>query len=519
VEELPPTAPSDAAKSFALEESLTSQVRRSASWSTSVNLAIRIVRSILFIVLARLLAPSQFGLVALATVFTTLMTLPAVSGYVTAIIQRPEVDQDLLDTAFWCTAASAVVLAGLLCVGAPQIGALLHQPQLAEVLQALSPAVLITALMGVPQAILVRDLKMRELSLRSLVAAVVSSGFAVIAAAMGAGIWSLVLQVLLEATIASATAWWLVEYRPKLGFHPKLLAPLLSWGAKVTGIDVLRTITAKSDDLLIGVVLGAGPLGVYTVAYRLLTQINEVVSQTSHNVSFSALARLQTDRVRLSEAWLRVSGVLFAVVLPVFAGVAVMAPTVVNVAFGAQWSAAAPVMTLLAVYGVPLALTDASNTFLQSVGRAGRALAITVLSTSLVITGFVVSVHFGIVALAASLAISGLVVMPIAIRQTSAIVPGLAGDTTRRLTPIALCGLIPIGLLLLVRISTDSSILRLISLLPLGAFYAVLLRLAARPTWLDAVTFAGPLTQRWARFSARKSLTRSYGVRGGKHRR
>ncbi|NHC13440.1 lipopolysaccharide biosynthesis protein [Motilibacter deserti] len=462
--------------------SLSDKVGRGIAWSGTGTLLVRLLRFALFIVLARLIAPEHFGVVALATVFIALLSVVATSGLGPSIIQRAQLERSYLDSAFGFTVALGALMCLAMLAAAPLLGRAFGEPELTPVLRVLSLSFLLTGLASVPQALMVRALAMKALMVRSVVAALISSVVALVLALLGAGVWALVVQTLLEALVSCVGVWLQAGYRPGLSFSVGALRDLLSWGYKTSGMDLLNALTQRLDDLLIGAVLGTEALGIYSVAYRLLTQINEAVSGTSRNVAFSAFSRMQNEPGRLAAALVRVLRMMYVVLLPVYVFLAVLAGPVVVLLFGAEWSAAADVLPLLCALGALLPCIDMGNAVLQANGRPGRALQLTLLRAAVAGAGFAVTVQFGLVAVAASAAGAALLLVVPTLRAVGSLLPFHLRDFVTVLVRPVVCVAVAGGLLVLVEASVGTAALIVASAVPAGLLYLTTVVAADRAT-------------------------------------
>lgn len=374
--------------------------------------------SAVFIVLARMLQPADFGTVALASVFVVLISVLVESGFAEALIQRDKVTAKDLNSAFWMNNVIGVVLAIVLILLATVISELLGQPQLAPVLQVLSAVFVFSALGSVPQAVLRRDLAFRTIALRGM-AATLAGGIVGIAMALaGAGVWSLVGQMLASAAAGTIMVWIMCSWRPGWSLSAASLRELMRFSAKILGERLALFASRRSDDLLIGVVLGSVALGFYTVAYRILLILTEIIIWTLEGVAFPLLSRLQGDQARRKQAFYALLRLCAAVAVPAFLALAVLAPEITRVAFGDKWLPAVPVMQTLALVGIPHVAMYCNKAALNAAGRPDLSLRIALVTCVVNVAGFVLVVHWGIFAVAVSYVASSFLLVPLSIWST-----------------------------------------------------------------------------------------------------
>jgi O-antigen/teichoic acid export membrane protein len=421
----------DTGKSSGVEHARTSadsheapgSMRRAAvrglGWTMLRSVSSRLVGSVVFVVLARLLNPEAFGTVALASVFVVLISLLVESGFGEAVIQRREVTRTDLNTAFWVNNAIGVGLALIMVAGADLLSAPFDQPDLAPVLRVLSVVFVLAALASIPQALLRRDLAFRELAVRGLVGTLAGGVVGVAMALAGWGVWSLVGQIVTNVAVGTVVLWVACPWRPSRAVSRSSLGGLVRFGSNILGERVALFASRRADDFLIGLVLGAIALGLYTAAYRILLLLTEVIIWTIEGVAFPLFSRLHGEAERIRRAFHTVTQLCLAVATPAFLALAVLAPELTRAAFGSQWMGAAPVMQVLALVGIPHAVTYFNKAVVNAAGRPNLSLRVAVLTAVVNVVGFVLVVRWGILAVATSYVVCGYLLTPVSVWSVS----------------------------------------------------------------------------------------------------
>lgn len=355
-----------------------------AQWSRT---ALQLVSTV---VLARLLAPSDFGLVAMVLAIVGLADLLREFGLSGAIVRLREIDDRLWAGIHRFSLLVGIVAGGLAAVSAPLVAALYGEPRLVGLTLALAPLVLVNSVAMPLQAALQRDLRFGAIAIVEVIAAAAGVLGAIVAAALGAGYWSLVLLPGLAAVVRLELL--LVVRRPPLR-NPspwRDLLPVVGTGGSILGVEVLNYAARNLDNVLIGRALGPAVLGVYTRAYALLMLPISQLNGPLARVGLPVLSRLRDDH----DAYRRyVRTALLAIsyaALPVFAIAAGVATPLVVVLLGDDWAEAGPIFALLAIAGVAQALGNVSGWLYVSLGRAHRQLAYFAATKPLVIAAFVV---------------------------------------------------------------------------------------------------------------------------------
>jgi PST family polysaccharide transporter len=453
-------------------------------WTATSNWADQFARLLVFVILARLLDPEAFGLVALAWVFIGFTEVIAEQGLVDALVQRKQLDRAHLDTAFWMSLAFSVALALLLAVSAAPISAALDEEALAPVLIVLSVVIPIGGLSVVQRAVLTREMAFRSLALRTMIAVAVGSVVGVGAALLGFGVWSLVAQRISTQVTGLLVLWRVSEWRPSLRFSRARFRELFGFGKHVVGFRLLNFFNANFDNFLIGAVLGPISLGFYTVGYRILRLVNQLTSNLVDKVAFPLYSRLQDDEQRFRRAYYKTTSFAALVAFPAFTSLAIMAPGIVAVLFGDKWSESVPVMQVLSVLGLIRSVNYMNSSTLTALGKPSWRVRIVGVTTVLSSCALLVAVSHGIVAVAIAATCVGVVVTPISYWAVNRLVGIDArtylGHVKGPLIAAAALAAVLFGLAQLLD-GAETPLTLCIALGAGGAAYVVTIRAVARP--------------------------------------
>lgn len=393
-----------------------------------------------FVVLARLLEPRQFGLVADAMVIVTLMRVIVDAGFSRLLVQTRTLERIVSDTAFWAAALMGTVFAAATVAAAPLFARLFSQPQLVPLLRALSAIFIFAALDSVPTALLQRELNWRTQALRRLVATGASAAVAISLALGGAGAWALVGQQLTLEGLTVVLLWALVSWRPRLRFSAGAFKSLMSFGARYSALRILWFLGSNLDNFLIGVFLGPVALGFYVLAYRVFTVLNELLVTSINNVALSMFSRMQGEPRALRNSFVRTSIITFMVSLPVYAGLALTARQLVPALFGAHWTHSVSVLEFLTVAGCLQAQLAVMTSYVIGTDRVQREVPWALCVTSAQVAAFAATVHLGIAAVAAALGGVFLIAWPIRLLMLHRWDKLPLTDYLKRLAPIVAAG-------------------------------------------------------------------------------
>jgi O-antigen/teichoic acid export membrane protein len=351
-------------------------------------------------ILARILTPADFGLVALALVFIALLdTISDLGLSPGVVISKPEELEERADTAFVLTVGIGAALSALTALVAIAMGPLFDEPELTPLLSVLGLNFLLRSLGATHYA-----LAQKRMDFRSRTAAEVTGvlvrGLAGIALALaGAGAWSLVAGYLAGTIATSAAMWVLLQWRPSLRVTRAQIPRMLRFGGTLTGVDILAGVIAQVDYFFVGRVLGTQALGLYTIGFRLPELIVINLALVASRVLFPAFAAV--DRELLGRAFLRAFRYTALIAMPAAVALFVLAEPVVLAVFGDQWHGSVDPMRILTLYALAVTLGIPAGTAYKATGNAGILLKLSIPRAILVVSSIALLVDEGTVAVAA----------------------------------------------------------------------------------------------------------------------
>lgn len=388
-------------------------VGRAIGWSAIEAWGAAVLTIIVSIVLARLLEPRAFGLVAMATVYVNVVTIFVDQGLGSALVQRKALDRLHLDTAFWIAVLGGVLLCGISMLAAPQVAALFGEAKLVPVVRWLSLGLVINAFTGTQRAILQRELAFQDLAIRTLIGAVAGGVVGVGAALQGFGVWSLVAQTLTASAVGTVVLWRVSEWRPAFRMSMKHFRDLAGFSASILGSNLLSVVNRRSDDFLIGVFLGPVALGYYTVAYTLLRNLTSLLAGATTRVAFPAFSRLQHDLPRMRKGFYTATKYTSLIAFPAFIGLILVAPEFIRGVYGPKWVPSVPVMQVLALIGILHSVFYFNATVMNAAGKASWQFGLSLLNAVTNLIAFAIAVRWGIVAVAAAYVLRGYLLSPL----------------------------------------------------------------------------------------------------------
>ena len=379
-----------------------SGAKKGIIWSAVNTWTNNILSLAVVTLLARLVAPNEFGVVALAGIYIAFGQVFISDTVSEALVQRRLLDRDHLDAAFWMMAAlgALATLAGVAV--APILGIIFSEESMVPILQVISLRLVCDALLTVPTALLLRELDFRSFATRSLFANVAGGAVGIALALAGGGAWALVCQQLTNAAVTLAIvgvkAGWLP--RPRFsGAHARDLIGY-SWFSVLSRLGYF--LVNNVDRIIIGFFLSSTALGIYSLAKRVTDMMSASITGVVVAVAHPFFARDQHDVARLRAALTAMIDRTALVAFPAFFGLAGIARDVVPLVFGAKWLGAVPVLQVLSVLMALYAVSTLHGALVRAMGRADWWSGFVNLTSALYVVGFAAAGRYGIVAVAAS---------------------------------------------------------------------------------------------------------------------
>jgi O-antigen/teichoic acid export membrane protein len=356
-------------------------------------------------ILARLLTPADFGLVAMVTAITGFVGLFKDLGLSQATVQRAEITHAQVSTLFWINVAASALLMILVAALAPAIALLYHEPRLMWITLALAGSFIFSGLAVQHQALMRRQMKFTALVVIDLLSVLISVLMALILAAHGLRYWALVVLTITQAISYCVLIWLWCDWRPQRWSKGSGVRKMLAFGGDLTGFQVVNYFARNADNALIGWRWGDTVLGLYGRAYQLLLLPLSQVNTPIAGVAIPALSRLQHHEKHYRQAFLQLLKKLTMVTIPLIALTIVCADWIVHAVLGSQWDGAAKIFVWLGLAAILQPITYTSGWLFISQGRTREQLLWGVVSSGMIVMSFVIGLHWGAIGVSIAYAI------------------------------------------------------------------------------------------------------------------
>jgi len=357
------------------------------------------------VVLARLLSPDDYGIIAMVVAATSFAGLFRDLGLSAASVQKGTLDHAQMSNLFWLNTGMGTILTLLLACSSPLVGWFYAKPEIVPLTLLLSTTFLIGSLGTQHGALLQRELRFGSRALASIVGSLVTLGVSIVLAIRGGGYWALAWGNIAGAITTTLFLFGLSSFRPSLWKRGAGVRSMLKFGANITAFDFVNYFHRNLDNLLIGRFWGPDALGLYSRAYALLMFPIANLRGPINGVAFPAMSRLQKEPDAFRAYYRRITCMLAMVSMPLAAYLFVASKPIVELTLGAEWAGVSPLFAILAITGFIQPVAGLRGMVLMSTGQGKRYLHWGIFNAVCTSIGFLCGVHWGASGIAVSYAI------------------------------------------------------------------------------------------------------------------
>ncbi|NDV89964.1 oligosaccharide flippase family protein [Alteromonas sp. 345S023] len=375
--------------------SLKKKALSSIAWSGSIQISSQVLNFVFGIVLARLLAPEVFGLMAMLLVFSIVSQLLSDFGFSASLIQKKEVTSEESFSCFVVNCLIGTIFAICLILANSSLAQFYGEPFVEVLALAIAPLFLINSTCSVPTALLSRELSHKKISVIQLSSVLLGSLFAIVCAILEFGVWSLVVQQYVTALLRAMLLLKVSNFKVS-AFRLSSVKPLLRFSASVFTTKVIQQVAQQTDKVLVGKFAGAATLGFYSRAYYLtafpITNITRVVS----DVMFPVLSQFKEDISKVKEVYFRLVGMIAVLTFPILIGMAFLAEDIILLLLGERWLPMTKFFVVFSLVNIFSTIGQLCSSFFLSQGRADLLLKINLFTQPARILLLIIGIQWGI---------------------------------------------------------------------------------------------------------------------------
>ncbi|MCW9709139.1 lipopolysaccharide biosynthesis protein [Fodinibius salsisoli] len=379
--------------------SLTDKTLSGFIWAFGERFGVQLLQMVVFIVLARKIAPEAFGLMGMLAVFIAVSQSLTDSGFGQALIQKKETDEIDYSSVFYINLIVSIVIYGLLFVTAPLIASFYGESILINLIRVLGLKFIIAAFSMVQIARLTKEVQFKKLMMAKLPSTLLGGAAGIGAAYGGLGVWSLIIQQLTDSTAYSIQIWIQSKWRPILVFDWQRVKELFDFGSKIMIEGVLSRIYTNFYEVMIGRYFSTAQVGFYTQANKIKQLPVQNISNALRRVTFPILSEIQTDDMRLKRAYKKIVRQLFLVIAPIMVGAIVLAEPLFRFVLTEKWLPAVPYFQWLCISGLFYPASAYNLNILKVKGRSDLFLYVGLVKKGIAVLGILIFVQYSVIAL------------------------------------------------------------------------------------------------------------------------
>lgn len=349
---------------------LAGKTYSAARWTTASSVARGVLQLLQVAVLARFLAPADFGLMAMVMVVLSYAGLFSDMGLSTAFVQRQEISNEERSSLYWLSVAVGGALMLIVMGISPLAAIFFKEPQLTPLMLLVATNFLVIALGQQLRMDAEKLLNFRPVALVEIVAALAGFAVAALSAWLGWGVYALVVAAMTSAWLTMVLSWLILAqgWRPAWRLRWNEVSWFVHFGGGMVLNNVINHFNSTVDLILGGRILGAGPLGLYSVPRNLMLQVQGMINPIFTRVGFPLIASIQHDKERVKQVFLNIMNMTASVNAPVYVALAAFAPEIVLLLFGPNWAEAADLMRALALWGLMRSIGNPVGSLLFGLG-------------------------------------------------------------------------------------------------------------------------------------------------------
>jgi O-antigen/teichoic acid export membrane protein len=393
--------------------SLRRKIMTGVLWAATQTATQQAAGLLTFLVMATILGPRPYGLVAMDFVVLGLVSIVLTQGLLEGLLQRAEIRPIHVNSMFWFVLGASTLIAAGMFATAGAVARLYGEPELVAIQRGLSVVPLCIGATAIPAVLIRRELHFRTFAIRSIIAEAAGAITGIGLAVAGFGAWAIVGNLLALNVVSVIVLWAATSWRPRVQFSWSHLRALLAYGLQVVCIRGVTFLENQGPRFLVGYTLGPATLGLLYFGTTALGFISQLFVAPFNTVGVPAVARVQTDPAKVERLLSTATRMANVLVYPAFIGIAAIAPILVPAVFGAKWQPAVPVLQVMSVASLARVYVDMYDAILRGLGKPHWVVATRAVQGVFTVALTLATVQYGVVAVAVILALKGIVFMPL----------------------------------------------------------------------------------------------------------
>jgi PST family polysaccharide transporter len=399
-----------------MKESLSKLAVSGAKWISISQFSKQFVQYITTLILAILLSPKDFGVIAIAYMVIGFLNIFKDLGSSSAIIYKEKNNEDFLSSIFWGNALMGSLFSVIIFSFSYYLSVFFNAEVLDSIFKVLAFLFLISSLSIVQKSILEKSFSFKQLAKIETIAVIVGAILGIISALFGFGVWSLVIQAFASNLFLTSAYWVISDWKPKFIFKFEAIQPVVGYSLNLTGYNIFNYFVRNADYFLIGKLLGDNALGHYFLAYKIMLYPLKNISIVLSRVMFPIYSKIQNNNQKFSEVFTKTSKLIAIVSFPLMIIIFVFSNEITNTFFSTKWDVVllSRLLAILAPIGIIQSIATTTGSIYQAKGRTDWMFKWGIFSSILYVGGFLIGIIWGVIGVAVSyLLVTYLLVYPV----------------------------------------------------------------------------------------------------------
>lgn len=355
-------------------QSLKSKTISGLIWRFGERITAQIISFIVSIVLARLLLPEQYGIVAIVTIFINLANVFVTSGLGTSLVQKKDADELDFSTMFWASIILSLILYAIIFNLSPIIAKLYNNELLTMVLRIMGLKLPIAAINSIQQAYVQRKMIFKKFFFSTIIGTIISAFVGIEMALKGCGVWALVGQYLTNSAIDTCVLWITVKWKPNFSFSTKRFKALFSYGWKIMASSFIGTMFDELRGLIIGARYSSEDLAYNNRGEQIPALLSSNINSTMESVLFSSISKVQDDKIRVKSVVRRLMKISSFIIMPLLFGISAVADSIIKILLTDKWSECVPYLRIVCISQCFGILNTVNLQAIKAIGKSDTTL-------------------------------------------------------------------------------------------------------------------------------------------------
>ena len=449
--------------------SLSQQALGGVLWASVERIGGKVIQFFTTIILARILVPEDFGIVAMLSIFLGISLILVDSGFSQALIREDQLSEEDKATTFYVNLFTALVLSVLLWIGAPYISAFFDEVILVNLTRFMSLIPIFYSITIIQRAYYIHKINFRTQAIINLIASFLSGISSVILAWKGFGVWAIAAQQVLMVFVTSFLFWGVNPWFPKGFINTDSFKKLFRFGSNLMLAGLINLIFIEIYKVIIGRLYTTQLLGFYAQAENIKNVVSKNLTDIMVRVTYPTLSKVKDDINRLKDGYRKILGVISIIIFPAMIGMILVAEPMIVTLIGEKWLDAVPILKLLAISGMINHLHAVNLNILKVVNRSDLILKVTIIKRFGIAIAIVIGLYFGFWGLIIAQVVSQFLTLFVNLYYTSILINYSKMDQFLDVFPLVLYCIPMIGVVLgLDLIVYSSELIQLIVLVLAG---------------------------------------------------